>query len=64
MSCAVHPSLPRWLRRSLYSASQTCLSLDGRISSRMPLERKDGGLAGASAVRYVCAVILHYTASP
>uniref|UniRef100_A0A5K3FT30 Secreted protein n=1 Tax=Mesocestoides corti TaxID=53468 RepID=A0A5K3FT30_MESCO len=33
MSGAVHPSPPRWLRRSLYTASHTCLFLVGCISS-------------------------------
>uniref|UniRef100_A0A5K3FA91 Movement protein n=1 Tax=Mesocestoides corti TaxID=53468 RepID=A0A5K3FA91_MESCO len=43
-----HPSPPRWPRRSLYTAPQSCTSLVGRLSSSHAIgSQRDTGLAEA-----------------
>uniref|UniRef100_A0A5K3FXM3 Ovule protein n=1 Tax=Mesocestoides corti TaxID=53468 RepID=A0A5K3FXM3_MESCO len=51
---ALHPSPPRWPRRSLFTASHSCPYLVGCISSSRAIgTQRDTGLADAS-VQYVC----------
>uniref|UniRef100_A0A5K3EMV5 Uncharacterized protein n=1 Tax=Mesocestoides corti TaxID=53468 RepID=A0A5K3EMV5_MESCO len=48
MSGAFHPSPPRWPRRSLYTAPQSCPSLAGCLSSLHAIgTQRDAGLAAA-----------------
>uniref|UniRef100_A0A5K3G077 Uncharacterized protein n=1 Tax=Mesocestoides corti TaxID=53468 RepID=A0A5K3G077_MESCO len=54
-------STTRLLRRSLYTASQTCLSLVGCPSSSHAIgTQRAGGLAEASVVQYVCTLTRRY----
>uniref|UniRef100_A0A5K3G3S3 Secreted protein n=1 Tax=Mesocestoides corti TaxID=53468 RepID=A0A5K3G3S3_MESCO len=64
MSGTVHSSRPRWLRRSLYTVSQMCVSLVGCKSSSHAIGiPSDGGLtvkpewSNMSAPLYVATVV-------